>query len=111
MLVTLGNALRLLSLAAAQNCQFDEKKCILVAVYLLSLQDFTFLSETLPLYENGDTCMKPFHPGLALISVTEGDDKPLKHPTTFNGADVAIVTKVDLGAAVEFDWETAYSNI
>jgi hydrogenase nickel incorporation protein HypB len=47
--------------------------------------------------------MKPFHPGLALISVTEGDDKPLKHPTTFNGTDVAIVTKVDLAAAVEFD--------
>ena len=48
---------------------------------------------------------------LVLISVTEGEDKPLKYPTIFNSADVAIVTKVDLAAAVEFDWEAAYQNI
>lgn len=48
---------------------------------------------------------------LVLISVTEGEDKPLKYPTIFNSADVAVVTKVDLSAAVEFSWETAYSNI
>jgi hydrogenase nickel incorporation protein HypB len=48
---------------------------------------------------------------LVLISVTEGEDKPLKYPTIFNSADVALITKVDLAAAVEFSWETAYSNI
>jgi hydrogenase nickel incorporation protein HypB len=48
---------------------------------------------------------------LVLISVTEGEDKPLKYPTIFNSADVAIVTKIDLAAAVEFSWETAYNNI
>jgi hydrogenase nickel incorporation protein HypB len=48
---------------------------------------------------------------LVLISVTEGEDKPLKYPTIFNSADVAIVTKVDLADAVEFNWEAAYSNI
>jgi len=48
---------------------------------------------------------------LVLISVTEGEDKPLKYPTIFNSADVAIVTKVDLAAAVEFSWETVYRNI
>jgi hydrogenase nickel incorporation protein HypB len=48
---------------------------------------------------------------LVLIAVTEGEDKPLKYPTIFNSADVAIVTKVDLAAAAEFSWETAYSNI
>lgn len=46
-----------------------------------------------------------------LISVTEGEDKPLKYPTIFNSADVAIVTKMDLADAVEFSWETAYNNI
>jgi hydrogenase nickel incorporation protein HypB len=46
-----------------------------------------------------------------LISVTEGEDKPLKYPTIFNSADVATVTKIDLAAAVEFSWETAYNNI
>jgi len=48
---------------------------------------------------------------LVLISVTEGEDKPLKYPTIFNSADVAVVTKMDLAAAVEFDWPTAYGNI
>src|SRR5450755_1231158 len=47
---------------------------------------------------------------LVLLSVTEGEDKPLKYPTIFNSADVAVVTKVDLAAAVEFSWETAYNN-
>ncbi len=48
---------------------------------------------------------------LVLISVTEGEDKPLKYPTIFNSADVAVVTKTDLAAAVEFSWETANRNI
>jgi len=46
-----------------------------------------------------------------LISVTEGEDKPLKYPTIFNGADVAVITKSDLGAAVEFDEAAARCNI
>jgi hydrogenase nickel incorporation protein HypB len=46
-----------------------------------------------------------------LLSVTEGEDKPLKYPTIFNSADIAIVTKLDLADAVEFDWETARRNI
>jgi hydrogenase nickel incorporation protein HypB len=46
-----------------------------------------------------------------LLSVTEGEDKPLKYPTIFNSADVAIVTKSDLADAVEFDREAARRNI
>jgi hydrogenase nickel incorporation protein HypB len=48
---------------------------------------------------------------LVLISVTEGEDKPLKYPTIFNSADVAIITKMDLAEAVEFDWPTTSGNI
>jgi hydrogenase nickel incorporation protein HypB len=48
---------------------------------------------------------------LVLLSVTEGEDKPLKYPTIFNSADVAIVTKIDLADAVEFDWAAASANI
>src|ERR1700731_1576660 len=48
---------------------------------------------------------------VVLISVTEGEDKPLKYPTIFNSADVAGVTKMDLAQAVEFDWHSAYRNI
>lgn len=48
---------------------------------------------------------------LVLLSVTEGEDKPLKYPTIFNSADVAVITKIDLAEAVEFDWDSAHANI
>lgn len=48
---------------------------------------------------------------LVLLSVTEGEDKPLKYPTIFNSSDVAVVTKMDLAEAVEFDWDAAQANI
>jgi hydrogenase nickel incorporation protein HypB len=48
---------------------------------------------------------------VVLLSVTEGEDKPLKYPTIFNSADVAVISKIDLAAAVEFDWEAALANI
>ena len=48
---------------------------------------------------------------VVLLSVTEGEDKPLKYPTIFNSADVAIITKSDLAEAVEFDSEATRRNI
>jgi hydrogenase nickel incorporation protein HypB len=48
---------------------------------------------------------------VVLLSVTEGEDKPLKYPTIFNTADLAILTKMDLADAVEFDLATARSNM
>jgi hydrogenase nickel incorporation protein HypB len=48
---------------------------------------------------------------LVLLSVTEGEDKPLKYPTIFNSADMAVVTKMDLAEAVEFDRGAARANI
>jgi hydrogenase nickel incorporation protein HypB len=48
---------------------------------------------------------------LVLMSVTEGEDKPLKYPTIFNTADVCVITKMDLAEAVEFDLHAARQNI
>ena len=48
---------------------------------------------------------------VVLLSVTEGEDKPLKYPTIFNSADVAIITKSDLAEAVDFDAEATRRNI
>ena len=48
---------------------------------------------------------------LVLFSVTEGEDKPLKYPTIFNTSDVALITKIDLAEAVEFDAEAARRSI
>lgn len=48
---------------------------------------------------------------MVLLSVTEGEDKPLKYPTIFNSADIAVITKSDLATAVEFSSEAAHRNI
>ena len=48
---------------------------------------------------------------VVLMSVTEGEDKPLKYPTIVNSADVAVITKTDLADAVEFDWPAASRNL
>ena len=46
-----------------------------------------------------------------LLAVTEGEDKPLKYPTIFNGADLALITKIDLADAVDFQRDEALRNL
>ena len=48
---------------------------------------------------------------VVLVSTTEGEDKPLKYPTIFNSADVAVITKMDLAEAVEADVPLLIQNI
>jgi len=48
---------------------------------------------------------------VALLSVTEGEDKPVKYPVMFQSADLALVTKIDLADACEFDRAAAYGNL
>jgi len=48
---------------------------------------------------------------VVLLSVTEGEDKPLKYPTIFNTADLAVITKIDLAEPCDFNRETAEHNI
>jgi hydrogenase nickel incorporation protein HypB len=48
---------------------------------------------------------------LALLSVTEGEDKPLKYPGLFNTADIAAITKIDLARACDFDRAAARSAL
>ena len=48
---------------------------------------------------------------IAMLSVTEGEDKPLKYPPMFRFADIVIVSKVDLSEACEFNREMALENI
>jgi hydrogenase nickel incorporation protein HypB len=48
---------------------------------------------------------------VALLSVTEGEDKPLKYPTLFNSADAAVITKIDLAGPCGFDRDLALKNI
>ena len=48
---------------------------------------------------------------VVLLSVTEGEDKPLKYPGLFNSADAAVITKIDLAVPCGFDRELALKNI
>jgi len=43
------------------------------------------------------------HAKVALLSVTEGEDKPLKYPLAFQVADLAVVTKMDLVPHLHYD--------
>jgi hydrogenase nickel incorporation protein HypB len=48
---------------------------------------------------------------VVLMSVTEGEDKPLKYPPMFKLADVVLVTKIDMAEAADFNLDSALENI
>lgn len=48
---------------------------------------------------------------VVLLSVTEGEDKPLKYPGIFKSSQAAILTKMDLAEPCGFDRETALRNV
>jgi hydrogenase nickel incorporation protein HypB len=45
-----------------------------------------------------------------LLSVTEGEDKPLKYPATFHHADLMVLNKIDLLPYVPFSMDLAREN-
>ena len=47
---------------------------------------------------------------VVIISVTEGDDKPLKYPNMFHEADLCILNKIDLLPYVDFDAKKCREN-
>lgn len=51
------------------------------------------------------------HARAVVLSVTEGEDKPLKYPLMFRVCDVAIINKTDLLPHLDFDVNLAASNI
>ena len=48
---------------------------------------------------------------VAVISTTEGEDKPLKYPHMFRAAEVVIINKLDLAPHVDFDQALCRANI
>jgi len=48
---------------------------------------------------------------VVLLSVAEGEDKPLKYPPMFQAADVVIISKSDLAEACGFDREALLANL
>ena len=48
---------------------------------------------------------------VVLLSVTEGEDKPLKYPPMFQSANVVILSKIDLAEACGYEREAALENL
>jgi hydrogenase nickel incorporation protein HypB len=51
------------------------------------------------------------HAKVALLSVTEGEDKPLKYPVMFQQADCLLITKMDLAPYLDFDLDKLIDNV
>jgi hydrogenase nickel incorporation protein HypB len=51
------------------------------------------------------------HAKVALLSITEGDDKPLKYPVMFQQADCLLITKMDLAPHLEVEVDRIVSNV
>jgi hydrogenase nickel incorporation protein HypB len=56
------------------------------------------------LFDLGESCK------VVILSVTEGEDKPLKYPHMFQAANLMIINKIDLSPYVEFDRERCLAN-
>lgn len=51
------------------------------------------------------------HAKVALLSVTEGEDKPLKYPVMFQQADCLLITKIDLAPYLDIDLDRLTNNV
>ena len=51
------------------------------------------------------------HKNVSLLSVPEGDDKPLKYPLMFQVCDLVLITKIDTLDYFDFDFEKAEERI
>ena len=51
------------------------------------------------------------HAKVALLSVTEGEDKPLKYPVMFQEADCLVITKTDLAPYLDIDIQQIADNV
>lgn len=104
-----------IAINTGRSCHLDSK---MVAGGLLRLEeDYTPTEFDLVLVENVGNLVCPAefevgeHAKVALLSVTEGEDKPLKYPIMFQEADCLLITKMDLAPHLEIDLEKLVDNV
>lgn len=111
-----ADRIRHLSIPAVQietqgGCHLDARMIIKAMEGLeLPLNGFLFIENVGNLvcpagYDLGE------HDRVVVLSVTEGDDKPLKYPAVFVTANIVILNKVDLLEYTSFDIGRFYSDI
>nr|WP_326521067.1 hydrogenase nickel incorporation protein HypB [Leptothoe kymatousa] len=97
-----------------RSCHLDSK---MVAGGIQQLQQHDPQSLDLVVVENVGNLVCPAefevgeHAKVALLSVTEGEDKPLKYPVMFREADCLLITKTDLVPHLDVDLAQIEANV
>ncbi|QHU99333.1 hydrogenase nickel incorporation protein HypB [Synechocystis sp. CACIAM 05] len=104
-----------IAINTGRSCHLDAK---MVAGGIHRLQeDYNPKEFDLVLVENVGNLVCPAefevgeHSKVALLSVTEGEDKPLKYPVMFQEADCLLITKTDLIPHLDIDLEKLAANV
>ena len=104
-----------ISINTGRSCHLDSKMVaggIHTLEHQYNPQDFD-----LALVENVGNLVCPAefevgeHAKVALLSVTEGEDKPLKYPVMFQQADCLLITKIDLAPYLDIDLDRIAGNV
>lgn len=104
-----------IAITTGRACHLDAN---LVAAGLQQLEQASGLSQLdILMIENVGNLVCPAefplgeHAKVALVSITEGEDKPLKYPLMFHAADCIVVTKLDLLPYLKFNVALLIANI
>ena len=98
-------------------CHLDAQMSRQGLLSLTSNEDYDELSESLVFLENVGNLVCPAefdtgaHLNLVILSVPEGDDKPLKYPLVFEQTDAVLINKIDSEPAFDFSRERVIENI
>jgi hydrogenase nickel incorporation protein HypB len=104
------------NLLAERNRGFLEAKNILalnLVMVIHAIQKIDLLNDSILMIENVGNlvCPSMFDLGeknrVVIMSVTEGEDKPLKYPDMFMSSQICVINKIDLLPYLEFDLELA----
>ncbi|MBP5165081.1 MAG: hydrogenase nickel incorporation protein HypB, partial [Lachnospiraceae bacterium] len=98
-------------------CNLDAEMSRQGLISLTENGDYDELSGSIIFLENVGTLVCPAefdtcaHLDLVILSVPEGDDKPLKYPLVFEQTDAVLINKIDSQSAFDFSRERVINNI
>lgn len=104
-----------IAINTGRSCHLDARM-VAGGIHTLAT-DYTPQSFDLVVVENVGNLVCPAefevgeHAKVALLSITEGEDKPLKYPIMFREADVLVVTKMDLAPHLDSDLGLIEANV
>ncbi len=104
-----------IAINTGRSCHLDAKM-VAGGIHRLE-QDYNPADFDLVLVENVGNLVCPAefevgeHAKVALLSLTEGEDKPLKYPVMFQEADCLLITKLDLAPYLDVDLQQIEANV